>query len=327
MSIHVSQMLRHQRSVVTALVYAALAIAAPATAAAQADSSAQESLFASIEWTKGPVSARLGSQAELRVPEHCRFTGEKGAKAFLIATQNPPDGSEKGVLICEPADTAESPWFVVFSYDGSGYVRDNDRDSLDADKILATIRSGTDEANKERRKHGWGTLTIDGWIRSPYYDSATHNLTWSTRAHDDDSVAVVNHSVRLLGRGGVLHADLVLDPSQLDEAVPSFDGIIASTSFLPGHTYGEWRKGDKVAKYGLTALVAGGAGVAAAKLGLFGKLFKVIAAAAAALWKALVAAVVGIGAWFKRMRERRAAARRRAAPPPPSPSSPPAGSG
>src|SRR2546426_3846944 len=36
----------------------------------------------------------------------------------------------------------------------------------------------------------------------------------------------VNHSVRLLGRGGVMHVDLVATPAQLDALVPTFNGMI-----------------------------------------------------------------------------------------------------
>ncbi len=45
-----------------------------------------------------------------------------------------------------------------------------------------------------------------------------------------------------------------------------------------------------MAEYGLTALVAGGAGVVAAKTGLLAK-----------FWKFIVAGVVAIGAFFKRI--------------------------
>ena len=58
-------------------------------------------------------------------------------------------------------------------------------------------------------------------------------------------------------------------------------------------------EGDKVAKYGLTALVAGGAGAAAMKLGLFGKLWKVIVGIFAAAGKAIVAGVAAVAAWLR----------------------------
>jgi uncharacterized membrane-anchored protein len=55
--------------------------------------------------------------------------------------------------------------------------------------------------------------------------------------------------------------------------------------------------GDKVAEYGLVALVAGGAGAAAAKAGLFASLFKVIAKGG----KAIVLLLIGLGVGIKKM--------------------------
>ncbi len=60
-------------------------------------------------------------------------------------------------------------------------------------------------------------------------------------------------------------------------------------------------KGDKVAGYGLTALVVGGAAAAAVKTGLFAKLIKFLLVSAAALWKFMLAIVLGIGAFIKKL--------------------------
>jgi uncharacterized membrane-anchored protein len=271
----------------SAVAFAVLAAALPAHAQAPNPSTSAEQLFASIEWQEGPDSARIGAESQIAVPEHCQFTGAAGARAFMLATENPPSGEELGVLLCSESEESD-PWFVVFSFENSGYVRDTDKDELDADAILASFREGTEEANKERRSRGWSPVSITGWVREPFYDPRTNNLTWAMQAVSEGEGPSVNHSVRLLGRGGVMHADLVIDPAQLAGAMPAFDRIVASHAFLPGRRYSEWREGDKLAGYGLTALIAGGAGVAAAKSGLLGKLIKLIGVA-----------VVGFFAWLK----------------------------
>ena len=247
-------------------------------------------LFRTIQWTDGPAGGRLGDQAALQIPKNCRLTDASGARAFMLATQNPPSGNETGVLFCRDGEESD-PWFVVFSFDPSGYVRDDDSHQLDADKLLSTLRKGTERGNEERRKRGWTALTIDGWVTPPFYDSKSNNLTWSLRVHSAGETPTVNHSVRLLGRGGVMHADLVVDNEQLAGAVTQFNAILQDYSFTPGHRYSEWRKGDKMATYGLTALIAGGAGAAAVKLGLFGKLWKLIATFFVAAWKLIAVAV------------------------------------
>lgn len=254
----------------------------------------EQNPFDAIDWKDGPAEGRLGSVAKLTIPDGCRFTESAGAKTFMELTENPP-GDEVGVLLCSTAPegnpAASASWFVVFDYDESGYVKDDEKTELDADKILATLREGNDAGNDERRRRGWTEVALDGWQRSPYYDEGTHNLTWAIRGISEGDTSV-NHSVRLLGRGGVMKADLVTGVSAFEHALPAFDGVIAGTTFLPGNTYAEWRSGDKVAAYGLTALVAGGA---AAKLGIFGKLWKMVAAAG----KAVIVGVVAVLAWLR----------------------------
>lgn len=265
---------------------------------------AEKSPLAKIPWTQGPVVGRLGDVAEVRVPANCRFTDADGAKQFMEATQNPPSGTEQGVLLCRGTTATDSSyWFVVFEYNASGLVRDDDKSKLDQAALLRTIQRGTEAGNDERRRRGWGEIEVVGWQRAPYYDSLTHNLTWATRLRDKGSAGeeTINHSVRLLGRGGVMNADLVADPAQAVTAVAAFDSILTDYAFIPGQRYSEWRAGDKVAEYGLTALIAGGAGAAAVKLGLFGKLWKVILTLVLALKKLVIIVAVAIGSFFKKL--------------------------
>jgi uncharacterized membrane-anchored protein len=277
------------------VLVAALAV----SASAQSDEQKRD-IFNSIEWTDGPGEGKLGSVAHLSVPEGCRFAEAAGAKTFLELTENPTSGSEVGILLCSTApegNPAEARnWFVVYDYDASGYVKDDEKTQLNADKILGTLREGNEAGNRERRRRGWSELTLDGWIRPPYYDEATHNLTWATRVISEGDTSV-NHSVRLLGRGGVMKVDLVTDPSAFELVLPAFDGVVSKTAFRPGNTYAEWRAGDKVAAYGLTALVAGGAAV---KLGLFGKLWKLILAGGKAIVVGVIALFAGIRKFFRR---------------------------
>jgi uncharacterized membrane-anchored protein len=289
-------------------ILATLAVmSAPPIAAQDGVHPTKRALFNSIEWTEGEKQVDIGNLAEFTVPAGCQYADAEGARKFLVLTENPASGREQGVLFCRgnavDSSAAGRPWFVLFTFDPSGYVRDDEK-KLDADKILASIRAGTAQGNELRKSRGWDELTIDGWIRSPHYDPTTHNLTWSIRAHSGADDATVNHSVRLLGRRGVLNADLVAAPEQLESIGGTFDAVVGSTSFLSGHKYSEWRKGDKVAAYGLTALVVGGAGVAATKLGLFGKLAKYFAVVFAKLGKVIVGGVValiaGLPAVFKR---------------------------
>ena len=264
-----------------------------------AQDSARIKLARSIPWTQGPVLGQLGKEAEVSVPESCRFTGTRGAALFMKLTENSASGHEQGVMLCQPADTAARSWFVVFTYNPSGYVKDDDRESLDGDAIMKRLQQGTEQDNEYRKSQGWEAIYLDGWERAPFYDERTHNLTWATRLHDESGSHSINHSVRLLGRGGVMHADLVAYPEEFAAAVPEFDKILTGYTFKAGRTYAEWRQGDKMAGYGLTALVAGGASIAAAKTGLLAKLMKPIIAVVIALKKLIVVVIAGAVAGIK----------------------------
>lgn len=88
---------------------------------------------------------------------------------------------------------------------------------------------------------------------------------------------------------------LVCDPAELQKHLPTFNEVLAGYNYSTGESYAEYKPGDKVAKYGLGALVLGGAAVGAAKLGLLawlgvffkkaGKLVIIIVVAVAALFK------------------------------------------
>ncbi|HEX6041502.1 DUF2167 domain-containing protein [Longimicrobium sp.] len=266
----------------SAIALAALALALPARAQAP---DASQQLFESIKWQDGPDTARIGTESQVVVPPNCRFTSQEGTHAFLQLTENPSSERDLALMLCSTGEGEdEDSWFVVFSFDDSGYVQDNDAGDLDADAILKSLRDGNEAANVERRSKGWTTLTLDRWVKAPFYDPRTNNLTWATEVTALGEGKSVNHSVRLLGRGGVMNADLITDPAQFEKALPAFDAIVASHSFLPGRRYSEWREGDKMAGYGLTALVAGGAVAAAAKTGLLGKLLKPIGVALVAFF-------------------------------------------
>src|SRR5271154_5505439 len=100
---------------------------------------------------------------------------------------------------------------------------------------------------------------VVGWSHTPFYDTRTHNLTWAVLGKSQEAgkpeERSVNYSVRLLGRQGIMKADLILSPSEVTQVVPQFDTLLDGFSFFPGQTYADWRSGDKVAKYGLTALI------------------------------------------------------------------------
>jgi uncharacterized membrane-anchored protein len=265
------------------LVLTLALLLAPALPAQAQDSG--EDAFSKIPWQPGPVFGDLGEEAQVAVPDDCTFTGADGTRQFMELNENPVSDRERGTVLCRIVGAngeTESTWFAVFEFDGSGYVKDDEKESLDGDAILASLKEGNEHGNRERKKRGWEAIYVDGWQHAPHYDEQTRNLTWATRLHGEDNAQVLNHSVRLLGRGGVMSVDLVVAPEYYEQVLPVFNAVVGDFRYRSGHTYAEWRNGDKIASYGLTALVAGGAGAVLAKTGLLQKFGKAILVALAA---------------------------------------------
>lgn len=230
-------------------------------------------------WTTGPMSGELGSVATVKVPEDFIFLDAAATKTFLEENQNIPHGDELGAVLRVMSN--KDHWFAIFSYDETGHVDDSDR-AIDAGALMKTLKQGNEYGNEERRKRGWEILTLEGWQTPPYYDQKTNNLTWATRlsASGDPSI---NHSVRLLGRTGTMSVQLVADAASIETATMEFNEVLGGYTYNQGKRYAEFVRGDKLAGYGLTALIAGGAGAAAVKTGLLQKAWKFIVLAFVAL--------------------------------------------
>lgn len=249
----------------------------------------QETVFDQISWQRGPCTSKMENIAEIRVPGGHMFARSYDTRLLMEALGNIPTGEEVGLLAPETFE-----WFVVFEFSETGYVRDDEKNELDADAMFASIKKSNEEANKVRKKKGFTSLEIVGWETKPHYNELTHDLEWAIKGVDEDGYYFVNHNIRLLGRKGIMKVTLVVDPRQLNMVLPNFRNRISEFSFQSGQKYAEYRQGDKVAEYGLTALVVGGAAAVAAKSGLLKY-----------LWKIIVGVAVAVGAFLKRLFGRR----------------------
>jgi len=243
----------------------------------------------------GPVTGALGQLAHVQVPEGLDWADPAGTQKYLRLTRNIPSETELGSVL---ALRAERRWFVIFTFEDSGYVKDDERDELDPDAILATIRENQERVNEYRQEQGLEPFEIAGWEKPPFYDPKTNNLTWGLRIRSASGGESINWEVRLLGRSGVMNAQLVLAPEDLKSCLPEFDALLAGFAYDPGLTYGEYREGDKLAEYGLAGLVVGGGAFAAAKLGLFGKLWASLGKLGKLVWVAVAGIAIGIKKLF-----------------------------
>lgn len=238
-----------------------------------------------VQWVEGPMVVDLGENlAQLDMTDNYLFADGDDTRVVMEYLGNPPSNTEVGMII---PNSEDENWFIVFEYSDIGYISDADSEDIDAAAILESYRKGTEAANEERVKMGASPIHVTGWYEEPFYNQETNNLTWAMMLEDDEKVQTVNYNIRILGRGGYISAVLVADPEQLTTLKPELAGVISNFTYKKGNRYAEYVQGDKLAQIGLTALIAGGAGAAAVKLGLFQALAK--------FWKAIV---VGFLAFF-----------------------------
>lgn len=181
-------------------------------------------------------------------------------------------------------------WFAVFEFDDCGYVKDDEKNKLDADEILKQMKEGQEAANEELSKRGMPTLQLIGWHTPPFYNPTTNNLEWAIRLANGSGGETINYKTKLLGRRGVMDVVLVCDEEQMATVVPAYQELLKGFAFNKEENYASFSKGDKVAEYGLTGLIVGGGLLMAAKSGLLAK-----------LWKPIAIGILAIGAFIKRI--------------------------
>lgn len=256
-----------------------------------------------LNWVHGPATVPIGSEATIRIPKGVRYLDAPSTSKFLQLNGNPPGDHDYTIA---PEGFG---WFAILEFDPAGYV--NDKDKVDPDAIFKQIKSHEGEENEQRKSTGQSGLYLDRWQTPPHYDVASHNLEWGTIMHDDSGAQIVNYTSRMLGRDGVTKAILVSDPTNLSSDLAQYRTAVAGFAYQPDKRYEDHRAGDKMAAYGLGALVAGGAAAAVVKSGLLAGIFAVILKFGVAFYKFII---VGAVALFAALRKQLGRLFRRATP-------------
>jgi uncharacterized membrane-anchored protein len=231
--------------------------------------------------------------ATIEASKQARVLSGDSVARFIQLSGNLPD---PGATIVAPRDLH---WFSIYDYSDVGYV--SDKDSIDADALMKSLKENQNKANTQRQQQGLAQLTIIDWAVQPHYDIATHNLEWGLKLRASDGENLINYTTRHLGRGGFISSTLVSSPETFQSDLAEFRASDMKLAFEPGSTYAEFHNGDKVAGYGLAALIVGGAGAAVVKSGAG----KGILVGLVAFWKLIVAGIaaafVALGKSFRRI--------------------------
>ena len=252
---------------------------------------------ATLHYEKGLVSLK-GGLATVRLPEGFKYLNPAGTGTLLEKIWgNPRQGDTLGTVMPANFDPLRpGNWAVVLTFVEDGYVKDDDANKINYDDLLRKMKEGAREASKAREKAGYAPIELIGWAAPPRYDAAAHKLYWAKEfKFGTDSQNTLNYNIRILGRRGVLVLNAVAGMSQLREIEDAAPMLLSMVDFREGNRYADFKQGtDKVATYGIAALVAGGI---AAKAGLLKGLWVGILA----LKKFIIIGALALARYFKRI--------------------------
>jgi uncharacterized membrane-anchored protein len=292
-----------------ALIGPALADDASTDSSASARAAKVENFLSSLHLDTGNIPIP-SAKASLQLAPGYSFLPARDAQRVLTQLwSNPPQPEVLGMILPSTDPhvlLSGNNWAVVVTYIKDGYVSDADAAKIDYTDMLTKMQKGTEQANPERTKQGYPAMELLGWAEPPHYDADSHKLFWArnlkfTKADGSPMGQSLNYDIRVLGRRGYLSLNAVAPIDQLDKVRADMPQVLAMTEFDTGERYADYdSKTDKLAAYGIAALVAGGI---AAKAGLFAKLGLMLLA----LKKFVIIGIAAIIGLFRKLFNRKKA--------------------
>lgn len=209
--------------------------------------------------------------ATLHLGDKYRYLDQANAEKVLVAWGNPPGAETQGAIVPNDVDPfTQEGWAVFLTYVDDGHIDDSEAAEIDYADLLKDMQEGTEDSNAARKEAGYPEIHLVGWAEQPHYDANAKKLYWAQHLRGSGGQNSLNYDVRVLGREGVLSMNAVAGMDQLESVRQDMRPLIDIAEFNEGYRYAEFNpKTDRMAEYGLGALIAGGV---AAKLGLFAKL-------------------------------------------------------
>lgn len=245
-----------------------------------------------LSWKDTATPGNIAGKATFKLDGGLRLLDAPNTSEFLTLLGNLPQANSYTVA------KRNLEWFSVFSFAPEGYVVDDEK--IDADALLKALKERNAQSESERKSKGLPSLFLEGWFIPPRYDVITKRIEWATLLRSEGGEKSVNFSTKILGRSGHMSVILVSDPERLNVDIKEFKSALTGFEFVQGERYAEWKQGDKVAAYGLGALVLGGAAAVATKKGLWAVLGGLLAAGWKVLAGLVVVAIAGLVSFFKK---------------------------
>jgi uncharacterized membrane-anchored protein len=190
----------------------------------------------------------MGGVASLQIPRGFRFADARGAQTELGQMKSAVPQNLVGIL--EPLS---GDGYVLLGFAPIGYVKEDEASRLDADVILKTAWSRIQRQNRDRVQQGLPAILAMDWEMKPAYNASEHTWEWALRSETQDE-KVISHTVRLMGRRGVLDVTAVHSDKSLQASIPLKE-LAQDVAFRQGESYASYQSGDKLAAAGAVELL------------------------------------------------------------------------
>lgn len=237
----------------------------------------------SLNWLKSGTHKLPDSDSTITLPEgYIIVIGEDAKKEREMGEALAPDDIE-AVVNDENFDNT-----TIFQWVESGYISIDDWGDIDPRLLLESITENTELANVERRKRGYSLIHVVGWLKEPTLSRELNTVYWTVEARDDLGYSIVNSVALSLGRHGYERIVWVTDKGSYVPFGGHLEMMLKAHSFDPTFKYEDYVEGDKMAGYGIAALVAASVGGKVAQatglLAVFKKFIGIIFAVIAGLF-------------------------------------------
>lgn len=184
----------------------------------------------------GPSVANLDNRATLKLPQGAGFVRQPEAGAWASASGYPSDPKLLGMLV----PTSEQNWVVFIDYRSGVRFDDADARGWNADDLLASLKTATEEGNAAREKRGEPQIEVRNWLVKPRYDEGQHTLIWGAISPEkggevDEGTANIHGYA--LGNEGYFELTLVSPAAEVTSYVPMAQSILAGLQFSGGNRY------------------------------------------------------------------------------------------
>jgi uncharacterized membrane-anchored protein len=229
------------------------------TSQAEIDPQQERAELSRMHWISHGNLKFATSSSTLTVPPTLNAVSDNEARRVSEIFNGMPDPNVEGIVIAEDGSV------VYLTYAPAGYVSLDDWADIDPDTMIESIRKNTEEGNAARTARGISALHVTGWLQKPTLDRANNQAYWAFSATSADGGRLVNAVALQLGRNGYEKLIWAGEPATFQTS-NMLGQVMQARSFDQGSRYFDHIDGDKMAGYGIAALVGAIAGAKVVKV-------------------------------------------------------------